>query len=132
MTNTILSKKIYHFIFIACISISLIACGNEKEEIKAGSICTIESGDGSYGVVKVLVINDHEAHVKIYKNKYDKRPSKIELNTLSMGSIEDKDGFGIGHIPLEREGFDDWKPINVGFEEVSKDDLIGYEMWKNQ
>jgi len=42
-----------------------------KEEIKAGSICTIEGGEGKHGIVKVLVINDEEAHVKIYRNKYD-------------------------------------------------------------
>jgi hypothetical protein len=114
------------------IALTAIGCSNQSDKIKAGSICTIEDGDRTFGVVKVLVINDEEAHVKIYKNKYEQRPAQIDIKTLSLGSINDKDGFGIGHVPLERKGFDNWKPIPVGFEEVTKEDLEGYEMWKNQ
>jgi hypothetical protein len=102
------------------------------EKIKAGSICTVENGDGKFGVVKVLVINDKEAHVKVYKNEYDKRPAKIDIKILSIGSINDKDGFGIGHIPLERKEFNSWKPISIGYEKVTKADLEGYEIWKSQ
>ena len=58
---------------------------------------TIEDGSGTFGIVKVLVINEQEAHLKIYKNKYEQRPSKIDIGTFSLGSINDKDGFGIGH-----------------------------------
>ena len=120
------------FLFISSVLMTF-SCGNQAEKIKAGSICTIEDGAGKFGVVKVLVINNEEAHIKIYKNKYDQRPTKVDMKTLSLGSINDKDGeFGIGHVPLERMGFDNWKPVSVGFEEVTKDDLVGYEMWKNQ
>ncbi|MBO9202800.1 MULTISPECIES: hypothetical protein [Niastella] len=122
-------SKLFLFIIITIMAVS---CGNKADMIKAGSICTIDDGEGKFGVVKVLVINDQEAHIKIYKNKYDQRPSKIDLKTLSLGSINDKDGnIGIGHVPLERKGFDSWKPVIVDFEEVTKDDLVGYEFWKN-
>jgi len=102
------------------------------EKIKAGSICTVENGDGKFGVIKVLVINDKEAHVKVYKNMYDKRPAQIDIKTLSIGSINDKDGFGMGHIPLQRKEFDSWKPVSVGHEKVTKEDLEGYEIWKSE
>jgi hypothetical protein len=117
-----------------CLSIAIIilSCVTNDEKIKAGSICTVENGDGKFGVVKVLVINAKEAHVKVYKNEFDKRPSKIDIKTLSIGSINDKDGFGIGHIPLERKEFNSWKPISVGYEKVTKEDLDGYEIWKSQ
>ena len=125
--------KIFTFFLFIFILIMTLSCGNQTDKIKAGSICTIEDGEGKFGVVKVLVINDQEAHIKLYKNKYDQRPAKIDIKTLSLGSIKDKEGgFGIGHIPIERKGFDNWKPISVGFEEVTKEDLVGYEMWKNQ
>lgn len=114
------------------ISISLLSCLVTAEKIKAGSICTVENGDGKFGVVKVLVISDKEAHIAVFKNEYEKRPTKIDLKTLSIGTINDKDGFGIGHIPVERKEFDNWKPISVGYEKVSKEDLEGYEMWKDQ
>jgi hypothetical protein len=104
----------------------------QPQEIQPGSICTIESGDGTFGVVKVLVINEEEAHIKIYANSYDQRPTEIDVKTLGMGSILNGGAFGIGHVPLERAGFDNWKPIVIAFEAVSDDDLEGYKMWKNQ
>ncbi|MFL5766009.1 MAG: hypothetical protein ACJ77K_18840 [Bacteroidia bacterium] len=136
------------FIFIAAViaATAISGCGAQgkqadsttiempeaRNELRAGSICTVEDGDGKFGVVKVLVINDNEAHVKIYKNKYDSRPAKVDLSTLSLGNINDPDGFGIGHVPLERAGFDKWNPVEIAFEKVSDDELEGYNMWKNQ
>lgn len=125
-----MKKAIKLIIYSICIV--FMNCGKPTEEIKAGSICTFEDGEGKYGVGKVLVINDSEAHIKIYKNKFDTRPAKVDLKTLSLGGIGDKDGFGIGHVPLERKGFDSWKPEVVDFEKVSEDDLIGYKIWLNQ
>jgi hypothetical protein len=125
-------KNIFKYLSIFLLALSLFSCGKKTSDIKAGSICTIEDGEGKYGIVKVLVINSEEAHVKIYKNKYDKRPAQVDLKTLSLGSITDPDGFGIGHVPLERKGFDNWKPVEIAFEEVTKEDLEGYELWKNR
>jgi hypothetical protein len=119
-------------LLICAICIIFVNCADDTQSIKAGSICTIDNGEGKFGIVKVLVINDAEAHVKIYKNTYDERPKQVDLKTLSLGHIGDKDGFGIGHAPLSRKGFDNWKPKIVAFEEVTKADLAGYEMWKNQ
>ena len=102
------------------------------DTIKAGAICTVEDGDGKFGVIKVLVIDAEIALVKIYKNKYTIRPSKIDLKTLSIGSITDKDGFGVGHAPLARKGFEKWKPIVIANEIVSEDELEGYKIWKSQ
>jgi hypothetical protein len=125
-------SKILNTLLFISIAIGLYGCGNKAEIIRAGSICTINDSEGKFGIVKVLVINNEEAHIKIYKNKYDLRPTKVDLKTLSLGSINDKEGgFGIGHAPLEKIGFDNWKPVQVGFEEVTKEDLEGYEMWKN-
>ncbi|CAF3923757.1 unnamed protein product [Rotaria sp. Silwood1] len=99
--------------------------------IKAGSICTVENGNGKFGIVKVLVIDDKQIHVTIYKNKYDLRPSQIDLSTLSCGSLYDADEeIGVGHAPLFREGFNNWKPIVIDYEEVTSDNLDGYEIWK--
>jgi len=126
-------KNIIHYFSILVLALSLFSCGSKTTgEIKAGSICTIEDGEGKFGIVKVLVINAEEAHVKIYKNKYDQRPAQVDLKTLSLGSINDSDGFGIGHVPLERKGFDNWKPIEVAFEDVTPADLEGYNLWKNR
>lgn len=129
--KNVISEMTKHVLFIF-ISIIILSCATSDEKIKGGSICTVENGDGKFGVIKILVINDKKAHVKVYKNVYDKRPAKIDIKTLSIGSINDKDGFGIGHIPLERKEFDSWKPVSVGHEKVTKEDLEGYEIWKSQ
>lgn len=105
---------------------------SSEDKIRAGCICIVENGDGKFGVVKILVINHKTAHIKIYKNVYTTRPSKIDLKTLTTGSMYDKDGSGIGHVPLERKVFNSWKPIVIGFEKVTKDDLEGYELWRSQ
>ena len=102
------------------------------DSIKAGAICTVEDGDGKFGIIKVLVMEPEIAHIKIYKNKFATRPSKIDLKTLSMGSINDKDGFGIGHTPLSRKGFEEWKPVVIANEKVSEEELEGYRIWKSQ
>ncbi len=124
-------KKRFTFFLFIFLSIAVLSCSSQSK-IKAGSICTVENGDGKFGIVKILVIEDEIVHVKIYKNKYDKRPSKIDIKTLGIGSMYDKDGYGVGHTPLDKKGFFDWKPIEVGFEPVTKDDLIGYEIWREQ
>ena len=123
-------RKCSLYALVILISIVIMSCVSQPK-IKVGSICTLEDGDGKFGIVKVLVIEDEIIHLKIYKNKYDKRPSKIDLRTLSIGSMHDKDGVGVGHSPFDKIGFYGWKPVEIAFETVTKDDLIGYEIWKD-
>jgi hypothetical protein len=143
MTIYLQTRQLLNFLFFPVL-ISALSCGTSTEKktepekqiqhvaLVPGSICTVDNGDSTFGVVKVLVIDDQIAHLKIYKNKYSLRPTEIGIKTLSMGSINDKDGFGVGHVPIDRKGFDNWKPVIVGFEKVTKEDLEGYEIWRNQ
>jgi hypothetical protein len=125
--------KITNVILLISMSVMTFNCRSSNEaKIRPGSICTIEDGEGKFGVVKVLAIDPQVTHVKIYKNKYDKRPSEVDINTLSLGSINDKDGFGIGHVPLGKKEFDNWKPVPIGYEKITKEDLEGYEIWKTE
>jgi len=124
-------KRILLFALFASV-FYIAGCKEKTDSIRAGSLCTVEASQGKFGVIKVLVIDEQEVHIKIYKNKYSQRPNVIAPKELSMGSITDKEGFGIGHIPLDREGFDKSNPIVIGFEGVTKDELAGYEIWKNQ
>jgi hypothetical protein len=121
-------------LFILTLGLTL-SCSDKGSKIEAGSVCTIEDGEGKFGVVKVLVIDDDMAHVKIYKNKFDIRPATIDIKTLTLGTMPGttgipSDGFGIGHVPLSRQVFESWKPIFVGFENVSEEELEGYKMWQ--
>jgi hypothetical protein len=125
-------NKILLFSLFIFVIVIIYSCYNQEKKLKAGAICTVEDGDGKFGVVKILVLDDEIAHIRIYKNEYNQRPISIDLKTLSLGSINDKDGFGVGHTPLDRKGFENWKPVVITYEEVNKEELEGYEIWKEQ
>ena len=99
--------------------------------IMAGTICTVDDGEGFYRVAKVLFIDDGGVHMRLYKNRWKERPQMVDMSTLSLGSIHDKDGFGMGHLPLTKLAFDAWKPVVTGHEKVRQEELDGYEIWKD-
>jgi hypothetical protein len=102
----------------------------EQSKIMPGTICTVNDGEGFYRVAKVLVI-DAGVHMSLYKNKWKERPQTVDINTLSLGTIHDKDGFGMGHLPLTKHAFAAWEPVVIGYEEVKQEELDGYEIWKD-
>ena len=113
------------------ISLLSFLCGCAKQpEPQPGALYTDDDGEGFYRVAKVLVIDKDGVHIRLYKNKWKERPQIIDTNVLSLGSVIDKDGFGMGHLPLSKRSFAAWKPMVIGQEEVKKDELDGYDMWK--
>jgi hypothetical protein len=122
-----------HFFLVLLMAVFAWNCGSNKAgKIEPGSICTIDDGGGRFGVVKVLVMEDGIVHLKIYKNKFNERPARVNIGNLGIGSVTDKDGFGVGHVPMDKQAFDEMKPVAVGFQQVTEKDLEGYEIWKNQ
>jgi len=77
-------------------------------------------------------VEPETVHIRIYKQKFATRPASIDPQSLTLGSIYDTDGFGIGHLPLSRSEFKSWKPIFLSRESLSQEELDGYEMWKQQ
>lgn len=124
--NKILLLSLFIFILVL-----IQSRGTRPKKIKAGSICSVDDGDGKFGVIKILVIDDEIIHVKKYKNKYAERIVAIDINTLSIGSGYNEAGFSIGHLSVNRKVFDSWNPTAIAFEEVTGDDLERYEIWKN-
>jgi hypothetical protein len=116
-------------LLLAGLIAALLGC-SPKNDFIAGGLYTIDNGDGSFGIAKILALDDELIHVKVYKNKWTNRPSSVDLSSLSMGSISDKDGFGIGHLPLGRKTFLNWKPVLVAQQPISEDELDGYNEWK--
>jgi hypothetical protein len=104
---------------------------NLEQDFIPGGIYTIEDGAGKYGVAKVLVVEPEAVHVRVYKNKFDARPSEIDPTTLSLGSVLTDEEFGIGHLPLAREGFANWRPVLILQTTVTEEELVGYELWKD-
>ena len=86
--------------------------------------------NGRCGILKVLKFEAEIVHVRLYKNKFSAVPAKIEPKSLELGSINDKDGFGIGHLPLTNETFHSWEPQFLQHTLVEPEELEGYEAWK--
>jgi hypothetical protein len=93
-------------------------------------VCSVESGGGTYGVVKVLAVDANAVHVRLYKEKFGWRPERIGTASLTLGSMHEADGFGIGHLPLARADFGGWKPVRMHCEELSDEELEGYHVWQ--
>ena len=98
--------------------------------LSEGDICSIESGSGGFGIVKILALEPGTVHIRLYKEKFATRPDCIDATGLSLGTIHGGDGFGIGHLPLSARNFAQWEPMIIGHEEVSPEELEGYNLWK--
>ncbi|HXB60958.1 MAG TPA: hypothetical protein VNU95_15400 [Candidatus Acidoferrales bacterium] len=104
---------------------------SQQSEIMPGTICTVDDGEGFYRVAKVLVVDGGGFHMRLYKNRWKERPERVDMSELGLGSIHDKDGFGMEHVPLTKRAFAAWKPVMVEHEDVRQEELDGYEIWKD-
>lgn len=105
--------------------------GPVDQPLTAGGVYSTDNGDGSFGVVKVLVEDPSTVHLRLYKNRFTARPDMVEPAALSLGSMDDEEGgFGIGHIPVARRDFLNWRPVLLFEQSVTDEELEGYQMWK--
>jgi hypothetical protein len=105
-------------------------CGSEPSTFKAGGLYTVKDGKGGFKIAKVLVAEKGMVHVRLYKNAFPARPATVAPADLSLGSIKDKDGFGMGHLPLSLAAFTDWAPILLMESPVTEKELEGYKLWQ--
>ena len=84
-----------------------------------------------YGIVKVLVIERGVVHVRVYREKFSKRPESIDATVLTLGSVDGGGDFGMGHLPLSDASFATWVPVPIHNEPVADAELAGYRMWQD-
>jgi hypothetical protein len=101
---------------------------NEREII-VGGLYAARNDDGSYSVLKVLVVDEYAVHLRSYANRFEELPSNIDPSTLTLGSILDDGGFGIGHFPLAKNGFWTDDPVFLKRTTVAEDELEGYRIY---
>ncbi len=117
-------------LLLAALMIFAFACNRrDSKEWHVGALYSIANGDGRFGVVKVLVLEPEAVHVRIYKQKFDTRPTIVDPQSLTLGGVNDKGGTGIGHLPLSRATFASWQPFFLSQQTVSDEELDGYKMW---
>jgi hypothetical protein len=90
----------------------------------------VTSEGGLFGVIKVLAVADGVVHVRLYREKFPERPSRIVATSLTLGSLSDSGGFGMGHLPLSGATFASWVSVPFQNEPVTEAELEGYRMWQ--
>lgn len=103
-----------------------------KEEVVVGGLYAMREEDGSYRIVKVLVVDEFAIHLRSYANRFTELPVQVSSSELSMGGLNSAEGFGIGHFPIAPEGFDRQDRVLVGREAVAHDELEGYRYWAGE
>lgn len=94
-----------------------------------GGLYSVRAKRG-FHVVKILAIDELAVHVRLYKQLFDVRPKHVDPCSLSLGTIYDKDGFGMEHLPLSEREFASWAPELVCQAAVVLEELEGYSIWK--
>ena len=132
----------YEFLYVLLACLAGFACSESRNSLKPfeikdmndhfriGGIYSINDGSNSFGIVKILAVDGDAVHLKIYKNRFSARPATVDLSSLSLGSVDDADGFGMGHLPKSRQGFLEWEPMLLTGSLVTEEELEGYTIWK--
>jgi hypothetical protein len=95
-----------------------------------GGLSTVRDSEHGFRVVKILAIDPGVVSIRMYKQSFEKRPSGIDPSALTLGPIDDADGFGVGHLPLDVPTFSSWAPQFVLRSTVTDEELEGDRMWQ--
>ena len=98
-------------------------------EFTVGNIYATLDDDGKYRISKVLAVDEFAVHLRTYANRFDQLDRELDPAVLSLGSIDDPGGFGIGHFPLAIEAFANDNPIFLKQVAVTEDELDGYKLY---
>jgi len=117
--------KIITVISLILAIILIISCSNntstnEHGGLKTGGLYISKNDDGTYSASKILVLDDFAAHIRMYSNKFQTKPS--DLNSADLD-------FLIGHAPIDKKGFLSDHPELIKVEKVSEEELEGYRYY---
>ena len=103
-----------------------------EKKYPVGGLYSVMGQGAEFNVVKVLAITRGTVHVRIYKNKFVTRDdaAKVETSKLSLGSIDDPEGFGLKFLPMDKTTFENMAPTFIRQETVTDEELQGFKDWK--
>ena len=113
----------------AVLGSGLCGCRRAPEAV-VGGLYSVRDDQGLYRVAKVVAVDPDGIHVRLYQNRWKRRPQGLGAAPLTLGTVNDADGFGIGHMALSREEFSGWKPAFLRREDISPDESAGTEAWR--
>jgi hypothetical protein len=114
-------------IFIVAVSL-LLSCGNNTStpgtpsdtSLKAGGLYYFMSRDSQYMIAKVLVIDSAAFHVRLYSDKFPKKPDDIHSSSLSIA---------MSHAAVVRDGLQLSYKNLLKVEKVEDSELNGYRLY---
>lgn len=99
------------------ISITIVLF-RKKSGLKAGGYYSILDSRQGFRVVKILTVDNEAVHVSLFTNRFPARPTDVDPSTLTLemnvDDLDDDEGdlsLGIAHLPIDRDGFMESKPI---------------------
>jgi len=112
----------------------LFGCAKKEPPLVDGGLYYTQEEDGRYAVLKILKLDDHGVHVRVYSNRFDQPPPSVDPASLFMAGMPKEgeartDPMGMGHLPMSRGSFDAWGAVFIQQSAVAEDELEGYEMW---
>ena len=122
-----MSIRVISFLLL---SILLSACDGDK--LVEGGLYSNRNESGTYSVLKILKLDDNGVHVRLYSNQFDKHPESLDETALHLSGINRKpnESLGMGHLPLSRGSFATWEIRFIKTVPVTKEELAGYNEWK--
>jgi len=107
------------------------ACRAKAPTYVQGGLYSVPYEQNKYLIVKVLKVDPDGVHVRTYSNVFTSRPQDIDEHKLYLAGMNHKpeEALGMGHIPLAKQAFDQWKPQLIKVVPVRDEELEGYKMW---
>jgi len=102
----------------------------DRLELRTGGLYSIAWGDGNYGAVKVLRVDNVGVHVRLFSDEWPARPKNLASTELKIRSTLEEGMPGLGHLPTTRAVFDLWRPEFVAVEAVAESELEGFYQWQ--
>lgn len=85
-----------------------------------GGIYTQKQGILNWGVFKILKLDEEIAHLRLFKNRFWRRPDSSVVPRLD---------WSVGHVPISRANVESWRVHLLATENVSDEELEGYRYW---
>lgn len=100
--------------------------------LEVGGLYAVPRKDGPYSVVKVLAEDQNAYHLRVYSNTFPQAPDASVIPELALGSMGGERAFGVGHLPVPKDGIDTTKYTQIATAEVTDAELEGYRIWLAQ
>lgn len=91
-----------------------------NQPLQVGGIYATPDEDGSWRVVRVLALDEHAVHLRSYTDRFSEPPKDVALPKLN---------WFVGHMPLDRDGFESEPRVLVKVVPVEEDELEGYRYY---